>query len=567
MRDAPPLRTLHRVHDRYRMTQQNAASPPGLGDLRNLAIAALPLTIVTILIAVGISLAFTLDAPKKYDATAQLSFTDTSTDVSLSGVAVAPTQTAAQLGSAGAEQVQRAGVAQSVARAYGDDLPGTDPQASLAARQAQFATRVRDALTVSVDPNSNLVLVEVRWSDGLNAARLANLVAVQTARIVTDQTRRRYAAQARELSTRADALAPGKAGSLQSATKRQYQTQVARLVTLSTLANPAQVATRARPVATPSSPRPVFSAVIAGVLGAFLGIAITILRTLLDRRVRDTSDLEALLDRPIVGEFPKPVLGLDAPLVHVHGKQAGLLVDRARILRKNLDFVNVDVTPRVILVTSSTEGEGKSSVAAALAVACALGGEQVLLVDADLRRPVVADRFRVDETPGLSEYLTGESGPQEVLRVPEPTGGEHAPGALDGLVVLPAGGRVPQPADVLDSERFREFLAEARTVYDRVVIDTAPVLPVSDTASLVAQADVVVFCCRIDEIRRDTFEAGRDHLEHLGVSRYAVAASGITRRRSSSTPYGGYGYYAPDVGRGSPAGRRSFLRRGRRRRR
>jgi capsular exopolysaccharide synthesis family protein len=547
------------------VTHQNDASS-GLGDLRTLAVISLPLTLATVIVAIGLSLLITLNQDSEYDATAKLAFTDTSTDVSLSGVASAPTQTPAQLAAAGLEQVQRAGVAIEVAKALGENLPGVPRTLPLEQRQERFADRVRNALTVSVEPSSSLVAVKIRWPDGLGAAQIANLVAVQTANLVTDQTRRRYAGQAAELNKRAKALPRGARGSVAEATRTQYQSQVGRLVTLSTLAQPAQVATRAQTPDDPATPKPVSSAAIAGFLGLILGIGITVLRLLLDRRVRDTAELETLMGRPVIGEFPEPVLGIWAPLFHTHTHQAGLLVDRARVLRKNLDFQDGDDRPAVVVVTSSTDGEGKSTVAGAMAVACASGGERVLLVDADLRRPVVATRFEVQNAPGLSDYLTGANEPQDVIRVPVATNGP-APLGAENLVVLPAGAHVSQPADLLDSERFRRFLSEAREAYDRIIIDTAPLLPVADTATLVIQADVVVYCCRIDDVRKDTFAAGRDQLEHLGATRLAITATGIGKRRatgSGAAVYDGYGYYSPDA-RGGAASRKS-PRRFRRRR-
>ena len=139
--------------------------------------------------------------------------------------------------------------------------------------------------------------------------------------------------------------------------------------------------------------------------------------------------------------------------------------------------------------------EGKSTVAACLAVANAEAGRRTLLVECDLRRPVLAKRFAINATPGLTDYLTGNAEPSEILQpVAGYSGRTNVNGNGNGnardasatnLVCITSGTNVPQPAKLLASDRFRTFLEEVSKVYDSVILDTAPLLPVADTLSII----------------------------------------------------------------------------------
>jgi capsular exopolysaccharide synthesis family protein len=206
-----------------------------------------------------------------------------------------------------------------------------------------------------------------------------------------------------------------------------------------------------------------------------------------------------------------------------------------RILRKNVDFLGRDEELKVIAVTSPLPEEGKSTVASWYAYASALVGKRTILVECDFRRPVSASRLGFDPEPGLSEYLAGEAEPQDVLRTIDVQGR-----GAEKLPVIPSGSTVLQPTEMLASKRFGEFLDQLRKVYDLVVIDCAPLLPVGDTLEVLPQVDGVLLCVRLQQTTLDQAAAAKQVMEHLPEKPTGLVITGLTR--GSDDDY--YGYYS-----------------------
>jgi Mrp family chromosome partitioning ATPase len=212
-----------------------------------------------------------------------------------------------------------------------------------------------------------------------------------------------------------------------------------------------------------------------------------------------------------------------------------------------------------VLVTSALPEEGKSTVAASLALASAAAGRRTLLVEADLRRQSLAKRLGIGPTPGLADYLSGRAESQEVMRpVPMPrgiafalNGNANGNGSGNGngtgsghhgspnLVCMPAGHVGRGAAELLASSRMRELLADVTSVYDVVILDTAPLLPVGDTLGLLAQARAVMLCVRSGQTTREQIQAAR---ETLGRVRPAVSGLVVTGVRARDDA-GGQGLY------------------------
>jgi capsular exopolysaccharide synthesis family protein len=154
-----------------------------------------------------------------------------------------------------------------------------------------------------------------------------------------------------------------------------------------------------------------------------------------------------------------------------------------RVLRTNLHYANPDAPLRRILVTSTAPGEGKSTTLTNLGVTLAQAERSVLIVDADLRRPVVHNVFRQRMTPGLTSYLAGDSLLEAVL----------VKTAVANLSIVPSGPVPPNPAELLASKRMREFLEQVSERYDLVLLDSPPVLAVTDASALASLTDGVIF--------------------------------------------------------------------------
>lgn len=187
---------------------------------------------------------------------------------------------------------------------------------------------------------------------------------------------------------------------------------------------------------------------------------------------------------------------------------------------------------RCVMITSAIGGEGKTTLAAQLAGRCANAGLSTLLIDADLRRPMLARLLEVPEQPGLAEVLTGDVEPETVLLVISNAGGFH---------LLPAGAAGPDPGRLFSGPSFGQLLQRLRDAFDVVIVDTPPVLPVPDALLLGRWADGAVLAARHDSSRSHLVERANQLLISAGIPLLGVVVNGA---RSGESAYGGYGSYA-----------------------
>jgi capsular exopolysaccharide synthesis family protein len=220
-----------------------------------------------------------------------------------------------------------------------------------------------------------------------------------------------------------------------------------------------------------------------------------------------------------------------------------------RVLRTNIEFLDVDNPPKVLLVTSALPQEGKSTVATGLAAAYAVAGKRTLVVECDLRRPTLATRTGISATPGLSDYLVGRAEPQQVLQsIAPPSGPANGNEASTMTAAVPfvaitAGSPSPQPAELLRSKRCSEFLAQVRDAYDVVLLDTCPLLSVADTLELLPAADAVIICVRASKTTRDQAKAAKAALAHFPTRPSGVVLTGARSHDAGAYPgYYSYGY-------------------------
>ena len=303
----------------------------------------------------------------------------------------------------------------------------------------------------------------------------------------------------------------------------------------------------------PSSPKPVRNGIAALIFGLLLGLAIAVLRDALDRRLRHSSDVTQVLDHPVVGLIRSNALGHagpnGAPARNGRGPLSAPDEESFRILQQNVRYLATAADTRTLLVTSAMAEEGKSTVAACLAVANAEAGRRTLLVECDLRRPVLAKRFAINATPGLTDYLTGNAEPSEILQpVAGYSGRTNVNGNGNGnardasatnLVCITSGTNVPQPAKLLASDRFRTFLEEVSKVYDSVILDTAPLLPVADTLSIIPDVATLLVCVRLEHTTRDQARAAHSALSRLPDRPVGLVLTDV-RENEDGYYYGSY---------------------------
>ncbi|MFI9639714.1 polysaccharide biosynthesis tyrosine autokinase [Micromonospora sp. NPDC051925] len=228
----------------------------------------------------------------------------------------------------------------------------------------------------------------------------------------------------------------------------------------------------------PVSPTPNRNLGIGALIGLLLGAALAVLRGMVDVRLRDAAGLQRATGSPLLGEVPYDAGAKTAPLI-VGEAATSARAEAVRKLRTNLRFVDVHEPARVIAVTSALQGEGKTTMSCNLAIALAEAGWRVLLVDADLRRSKVADYLGVNGAVGLTDVLVGDVQVGDVVQ----RWGDKS------LLVLPSGSAPPNPSELLGSKAMADLLLALRESADIVVIDTAPLLAVTDGVVVAVQAD------------------------------------------------------------------------------
>lgn len=326
-----------------------------------------------------------------------------------------------------------------------------------------------------------------------------------------------------------------------------YEDELAKLETLSKFASSAQVAQQP---GTPASPKTLRSVLIGLALGLLLAIGVAFFRDSMDRRLRNPQDIEGSFRLPILGHVRHEVMGRVPHIAIGDGKDYGDDLEGFRILRRNLEFLDVERPPRSILVTSAVPEEGKTTVAASLAFAMAAAGKRTLIVDCDLRRPDLAGRLGIEQSPGISDFLADEASPEQTLRTidfldppslngarPE-ANGPNLGARRHSLVCIPAGSAPSSAAGVLGSTDFKEFLGEVAAAYDVVVLDSS--LPVADTLEVLPHVEGVILCARRSQPTRDQALAARSTLSRFPSVPLAwwlqTSSPNRTTTRSTRTP-------------------------------
>jgi capsular exopolysaccharide synthesis family protein len=269
--------------------------------------------------------------------------------------------------------------------------------------------------------------------------------------------------------------------------------------------------------------------------GLVLGIALAFLRERLDDSLRGRVDLEANLRAPVVAVIPKVPGWRSRQETKLISKEQpkSAVAEAYRALRTSIAFATAQRGLKVIMVTSPGAGEGKSTTAANLAAALADAGKRVILVSADLRKPRIHRFFGLENNVGLSNVLTGEIEPWEAIQDP----------AIEDLRVISSGPVPGRPAELLQSEAMGEVVSGLREVADYVVMDTAPILLVSDALALAPLVDGVLFVADSDKTTRSAVAHARDQLEQVGSTIIGSVLNNFHPSKAKSYRY--YGYYGP----------------------
>ena len=275
---------------------------------------------------------------------------------------------------------------------------------------------------------------------------------------------------------------------------------------------------------------------VAGGLGVglLLGIGLAVLRDALDNTVKSREALEEITKVGLVGNIPLDKERRSQTAISFDSDNSAI-AEAFRKLRTNLQFLAVDNPPRAIVLTSSMPSEGKSTTAINLALALAEGDQNVVLIDGDMRRPTLAKYLDLVGAVGFSTVLSGRASLEEALQKTR----------FPGLTVLTAGAIPPNPSELLGSQSARKLLSDLRSQFDYVVVDSTPLLAVTDAAILAAGADAVLIMTRFGHTRRDQLLHAVGSLESVGAPLLGAVFTMVPTRGHSAYSYN-YTYYGED---------------------
>ncbi|MBO9531447.1 MAG: polysaccharide biosynthesis tyrosine autokinase [Solirubrobacteraceae bacterium] len=366
----------------------------------------------------------------------------------------------------------------------------------------------REVISVAAQSGTTLLDISARDPDPALAASIAN--AIRSAFIETQQdtATAQLAATRRRVRDQLESLPPTQRGG-QAGDDLRYRLNQIDNLELGTGAGVATVQVASTPTA-PVSPRPKRDAILALLIGGILGIGVAVLRARLDDRIRDQSELAEHWELPVLGMIPP------SRALAKEGRElaSGAAMEAFALARTNLRYLHTDgQSGGPVVVTSSIAGEGKSTVAWNLALAAAMAGSRVLLIDADLRRPVLAQRLGVAAQRGFSEVLAGMVSPSDVIKrvlVSVPGNGDVS------VDLIPAGFAPPSPIALLERDTTKPILDRLAARYDLVLVDTPPATVVADAKVLIERSSGAIVVSRLGVVTGNAFERLRDLLATSG---------------------------------------------------
>ena len=452
------------------------------------------LVLAAIILGLGLFLGYELVKPDRYQASADVLLND---------------QTAASL----------VGLAQPISSDAADRVAET--QKALA-RVPELARRTLSALGItdqtpseflknsSVRTKPNQDILEFSVTDGDRAQAIA----------LATEYARRFPIYRRELDTeainrarrevQAQLLTARLRGGTKSPLYASLSEQLRQLRTLGALQTTSAQLVRPAETAEQVQPRPVRAAVIGLMLGIFGGIAFALIRDATDTRLRSPVEIADALQLPLLARIPAPPKGMTG-VVSLE-KPRSVEAEAFRILRTNLELINLERDATTIMVASGTEGEGKTTTAANLAVALAKAGKNVVAVDLDLRRPGLGRLFSIANEPGITDVVLSRTDLWGAMRtvmngVAPATGG--TPGTIQdarvpqgSLHYIGTGIVPPNPGEFIATHAVADLLNGLKKSADFVIVDSPPLLSVGDGIALMSQVDAVLVVSRLTKNRR-----------------------------------------------------------------
>jgi Mrp family chromosome partitioning ATPase/capsular polysaccharide biosynthesis protein len=431
-------------------------------------------------------------------------------------------------------------------------------------------------VSITSKPGEDFVDVSANAGDPASAATIANAFAQALVRSLNGSEVVRIADALKLSQTELQGLPRGISAQGQRAVLAD---QINRLELALRVPNTiARQVNTAQPPTSPSSPKPLKDALFALILSLVAAVGVVYGLERFDRRLKNPDEMEAAYARPLLAVLPHS--GAPTPSRQGHAALGSDFREPFRVLRTNIELASVDAPPRTIVVSSAMPGEGKSTVVRNLALAFREAGKRVAVVDLDLRHPALGPLFGIEPGPGVTDVMrrevelddvvhrigVGVPALDEMLRSgaavpPASRPGEAARASAKAatasngngagphypeISLLLSGARPANPPAVLASARLVEVLDMLLEDHDVVLIDSAPVLAVTDTVPLLRYADAALFVGRLDVATRDTARRLIEFLARVpDVTLLGIVANDLSPLEAGGYGYGyGYGVYA-----------------------
>lgn len=452
-----------------------------LRDFYQLVLRNLPLVLVSLLLGVGVSAGITYSMTPIYQAKVQLFVSTPSSALDVSAL------------------VQGSSFSQQRVKSYAQIVNGPETlRPVISELDLDYSyEKLAKAVTATAPLDTVLISVTVSDPDPYLAARIANAIG------------RQFAVTANSLEI---------SGSANSSAIKVSMVKSASLPK------------------SPSSPKTSLNLLLGLILGFGLGVGLSILRSIFDNTIKNEDNLDG---STVLAAVAFDQSSLEKPLITQISRYAPR-TESFRQLRTNLQFVRADNPPTVIAVTSAVPGEGKTSSSINLAISFSTAGFKTLLIEGDMRRPKLSEYMKLEkEITGLSEILSGKIQGDVPSRIASTLfqWGENE------LSIIAAGTTPPNPAELLDSQSFKELIAHVRDSFDFVIIDCPPTLLVADASIIAAQCDGAILVTKVAKTRINQFLGARENLTTVGAQVLGVLMNMIPRSRTDE--YGrkyGYGY-------------------------
>ena len=316
-------------------------------------------------------------------------------------------------------------------------------------------------------------------------------------------------------------------------------------ITLAATANNAKIIDAAIPDEAPVAPNKIMILALALVMGAGIPVGIIYLFSLTKVSIEGRADVEKLTTLPVIGDIPVAD-GLQGSSIAVFENQNNLMSETFRGIRTNLQFL-LEEGQKVIMVTSTVSGEGKSFVSANTAISLSLLGKKVVIVGLDIRKPGLNKVFNLStKEQGITQFLTDPK--RNIMDLVQQSD------INSNLFILPGGAVPPNPTELLARKGLEEAIEQLKKHFDYIVLDTAPVGMVTDTQLISRIADLTVYVCRADYTRKSEFALVNELATTSKLPRISIAINGLDLKKKKYGYYYGYGKYGKYYGYGKRYG-------------